>query len=121
MGTYSKIILSGSTDGQGLPLTVTAPSTGLTVHTCVAGAADSIDEMWIYAHNTVSTELVLNYSLGPTTATGSRVAHTITADQKKGIILIVPGLVGRNAKVLKMWVTTTDLVNIFGFVNRYAT
>jgi hypothetical protein len=120
MGTYSKIILSGSTDGEGLRLTVTAPSTGLVVHTCVTGAAQSIDELWLYAHSTVSTEIELSYALGPTTATGSRVRHTITADQKRGQILIIPGLVGRNAKEWKCWVTTTDRVNLFGYVNRYA-
>jgi hypothetical protein len=121
MGTYSKIILSGSTDGQGLPLTVTAPSTGLTIHTAVTGAANSIDEIWTYAHSTVTTAVELNYALGPTTATGSRVVHTITADDKKGLVLITPGLVARNAKELKMWVTTTSLVNVFGYVNRFAT
>jgi len=121
MGTYSKIILSGSTDGQGIALSVTAPSTGAVIHTCITGAADSIDEMWMYAYSTVTTEIMLNYSLGPTTATGSRISHTITADAKKGLVLIAPGLVGRNAKVLKAWVTTAARCNVFGFVNRFAT
>ena len=121
MGTYSKIILSGSTDGQGIALTVTAPSTGAVIHTCVTGAAESIDEMWMYAYSTVTTQVALNYSIGPTTATGSRVVHNITGDELGGLHLIAPGLVGRNAKVLKAWVTTAAKVNIFGFVNRFAT
>ena len=120
MGTYSKIILSGSTHGRGLPLTVTAPSTGLTVHTFVTGAGTSLDEVYVYGYSTVTTAIVANFSIGPTTATGSRVGHTISGDNKKGLTLIIPGLVGRNADVLKMWVTTTDLLNLFGYAQRYA-
>lgn len=120
MGNYSKIILSGSTDGQAIPLTATAPSTANTLHTCVTGAAGSVDEMWIYAQSQVTTPFLLSLSLGPTTVT-SRIRHTITGDDNKGLILIVPGLIGRNEKVMKAWVTTADICDIWGFVNRYVT
>jgi hypothetical protein len=120
MGTYSKIVLSGSTAGQPIRLTATAPSTGNVLHTCVSGAAgNSIDEVWIYAQPQVTTALLLSLSLGPTTVT-SRIQHTITGDDKKGLILIVPGLPGNATSVWKAWVTTTSICEIWGFVNRYA-
>ena len=120
MGTYSKIILSGSTDGEPIPLTATAPSAANLLHTAVTGAADSIDEIWIYAQPQVTTAFLLSLSLGATTVT-ARIRQTITGDDKKGLILVAPGLVARNAKVLKAWVTTTSICEIWGFVNRYAT
>jgi len=48
MGTYSKIILSGSTDGEGIKVTGTTPSKGSVIHTAVTGAAQSLDEVWLY-------------------------------------------------------------------------
>jgi hypothetical protein len=120
MGTYSKIVLSGSTDGEPIKLTATAPSTANTLHTMVTGAAQSIDEVWIYAQPQVTTAFLLSLSLGATTVT-ARLRQTITGDDKKGLVLVSPGLVGRNAKVMKAWVTTTSICEIWGFVNRYAT
>lgn len=120
MGTYSKIVLSGSTDGEPIRLTATAPSTANTIHTSITGAAQSIDEVWLYAQPQVTTAFILSISLGATTVT-SRIKHTVTGDDLKGLILTAPGLVGRNEKVFKAWVTTTDICDIWGFVNRYAT
>ncbi len=119
MGTYSKIVLSGSTDGRPIIITATAPSTANLIHTCVTGSADSIDEVWIYAQPQVTTALLFSLSLGPTTVT-ARIRHTITADDKKGLVLVAPGLVGRASGVWGAWVTTTSIVEVWGFVNRYA-
>jgi|TARA_R100001530_G_scaffold135089_3_gene111435 hypothetical protein len=120
MGTYSKIILSGSTDGEGIIVTGLNPSQGTVIHTSVTGAANSIDEMWVYAWSSVTTALELSFDFGVTTATGSRFTHTITGDDKKGLVLMIPGLVGRNAKVLSAYATAVGTVNVFGFVNRFA-
>jgi hypothetical protein len=50
MATYTKLPLSGSTDGTGIKLTQTSSSTDCeTIHTAHATA---LDEIWIYAVNT---------------------------------------------------------------------
>lgn len=121
MGTYSKIVLSGSTDGAGISVTGTTPSQGTTIHTGVTGAADSIDEVWLYAYNTVTTAREISLAIGPTTNANSRFTHTVTGDDKKGLVLICPGLPIRNGAVVKAYVTAADAVRIFGFVNRFAT
>ena len=121
MATYSKIILSGSTDGQAIVVTGTTASQGTVVHTGVTGAADSIDELWIYAQSTVTTAAQISLAVGPTTATGSRLHHTVTGDDKKGLILIYPGLPLRNAKVVKAYATSADIFQMWGHVQRYAT
>lgn len=121
MGTWSKIILSGSTDGQGIPVAATSPSGGTVIHTAVTGAADSIDEIWIYGYNSATTARELRLAIGPTTATGSRFTDTMPAGDFAGLRLIYPGLPLRNAKVVKAYVTVANAVNIFGHVNRYTT
>ena len=120
MGTYSKIILSGSTDGQGIEIGASTV-TGTVLHTAVTGAADSIDEIWIYAHAKVTTAVALNMLWGPTTATGTKFVHTITGDDRSGLILVAPGLPLRNAKIVKAFVTTANEVVIFGHAIRFAT
>lgn len=121
MALWNKIVLSGSTDGQGIKVTGSAPSLGTVIHTAVTGAADSIDEIWLFAHSNVTTLNNIGFAIGPTTATGSIYKHTVTGDDRSGLHLVMPGLVLRNAKVVKAFVTTdTDFV-IFGYVNRHAT
>ena len=121
MGTYSKIVLSGSTDYQGLAVTGSAPSTGLVIHTGVTGAADSYDEVFLYAFNTVTTAVEAYVSVGPTTATGSRFTQTLQAGDLSGLQPICAGLMVRNAKNVVCCATANGAWNVFGYVNRYAT
>ncbi len=119
MGKWSKIILSGSTDGVGIPITATTPSGGNTLHTAVTGSAQSIDEIILYAYNTVTTAVNIRIAIGATTATGSRYEHTLPAGETGGLQPIMPGLVLKNALVVKAYVSTAARVNIFGWVNRF--
>ena len=122
MGTYSKIILSGSTDGAGINASGTAPSLGALIHTAVTGAAQSIDEVWLYAYCQVTTARDLGVCIGPTTNVNSRFTYTITADDQKGLYLVMPGMVCRNAALVKAYTTAaTGGINVFGYVNRFAT
>lgn len=120
MGTYSKVLLSGSTDGAGVVVTGTNPSQGTVAHTAVTGAGTSFDEVWLYAYNTVTTAIELAIAIGPTTATGSRFAHTITGDDLGGLHLILPGLIVRNSVNVKAYVTAANNCVLFGYVNRFA-
>jgi hypothetical protein len=120
MGTWSKIILSGSTDGQGYLVTGLTPSTGSLIHTAVTGAAESVDEVIIYAHNTATTASEISLAIGPTTATGSRYTQTITGGDLGGLHPICPGLIIRNETTVKAYVTAVNRVALFGWVNRYA-
>jgi len=120
MGTWSKTILSGSTDGEGIKVTGNTPSLGTTIHTAVTGAGTSIDEIYLYAFNSASGLVKeLHFAVGPTTATGSRFSESFPSGEFAGLSLVMPGLVLRNAKVVKAFVTADGLVNIFGYVNRF--
>lgn len=119
MGTWSKIILSGSSDGEGIKVTGTAPSLGTVIHTAVThtSAETSLDEVWLFA--AAPTAVQINISIGVTTATGSRIKYNIgTAND--GLHQIYPGLPLRNAKVIRAYATSDNEVQIFGYVNRFA-
>lgn len=120
MATFSKIILSGSTNGQGIPVTATTASQGSLLHTAVTGSAGSVDEVYVYVHSTVTTIATIKFAYGPTTATGSRFSYTVTADDLSGLHLAFPGLVMNGAIALKAYATTANIINCFGFVNRLA-
>ncbi len=52
MATYSKVLLSGSTNGKGIKIA----SSSTTVHTAIAGTS-SIDEIWLYAVNSSAADV----------------------------------------------------------------
>ena len=120
MGKFSKIILSGSTDGQGIVISATTP-TGTILHTAITGQTDAYDEVWLYAYSAATIAQSLTLMVGVTTATGSRLTHTIPADDLNGLVLIYPGLPIKNAKVIKGSATTAAAFNMFGFANRFTT
>jgi hypothetical protein len=117
MATFTKIPLSGSTDGRGIHID-DAATPGKTVHTGSA-TATTIDEVWLYAMNYDTTDRKLTIEWGGATAGGDIIEQTITAES--GLILVVPGLILKgNATplVIAAFAATTSAINIFGYVNR---
>ncbi len=122
MGTWSKILLSGSNKGQEISVAATTPSQGTIVHTPITGANNSIDEVFVYAHSTVTTAATLKLTVSVSGATGSLISHTITGDDLSGFHLVVPGLPfqGGPSGAVRAFVTTADIIKLYGYVNRYA-
>jgi len=119
MASYSKLILSGSTDGRAIKVAATATA-GTTIHTGSATAA-TLDEIWLYAQNTDTTARKLTIEWGGTTAPDDLIEVTIGPEQ--GLVLIAPGLIIKgNATplVVRAFAATTNVVTIHGYVNRIA-
>ena len=117
MATYTKIPLSGSTDGRGIHIDDDA-TPGKLVHEGSA-TATTIDEIWLYAQNYDTTARKLTIEWGGATAGGDIMELTIAAES--GLVLIVPGLIIKgNATELEVraFAATTSAINIFGYVNR---
>lgn len=117
--SYQKIILSGSTHGRPIPVTGLTASGGNTIHTGVTGAAESLDEVWLWVYNSATASREINIVWGSTAAL-SRFTYTVTGRDKDGWQLIVPGHVIRNELVIKAYATVADVLAIMGFVNRLA-
>lgn len=117
MATYTKQILSGSTNGKAIKVAATA-TPGTTIHTAVSGTS-SIDEVWLYAHNTSSSVVKLTIEWGEATAPDGNIEINIGAEGT-GMILIAPGIPLQNSLVIKAFAGTANVINIFGYVNRIA-
>ena len=117
MATYSKVKLSGSTDGRAIKVAATA-TPGTTIHTGSA-TATTYDEVWLYAVNSSASNVKLTIEWGGATAGGDIMEFTVPAES--GLYLIVPGLIIKgNATplVVAAFAATTSAINIFGYVNR---
>lgn len=117
MATFNKQILSGSTDGKAIKVAATS-SPGTTIHTG-SSTATTLDEIWIYAQNTDTTDRKLTIQWGGTTDPDDLIEYTVKAEN--GLYLIVPGLIIKgNATplVVRAFAATANVVTITGYVNR---
>lgn len=112
MANYSKLILSGSTDGKGIKVTQTATA-GDTIHTAHATA---LDEIYIYAVNSGAAQVKVTIEWGEATAPDGNIECTVPAES--GLQLIIPGLLLTNELVVKAFADTANVIVIHGFVNR---
>ena len=119
MATFTKKKLSGSTDGKAIKVTGTATAGAVEVHTAVAGTTvGTFDEIWLYANNTSASAVKLTVEWGTATAADGNIELTIAAEA--GLVLVVPGLILQNAKVVKAFAGTADVILLSGFVNAIA-
>lgn len=116
MGTWSKMVLSGSTHGSILSVA----TTDTTLHTAVTGSAGSVDEVWAYAwRNNADQGSQLRVTIGTS-------FYVFTSSDsvnfgERGADCIVPGIVVRNSVVISARATTLDAWRVIGFVNRFST
>lgn len=114
MATFSKVLLSGSTQGKAIKVAATATA-GTTIHTAIAGTS-SLDEIWLYAVNSSSTAVKLTIEWGEASAPDGNIELVIPAES--GLVLVVPGLLLQNSLVVKAFADTANVICIHGYVNR---
>jgi hypothetical protein len=117
MATFTKIPLSGSTDGRGIHINDDATA-GKTVHTGSA-TATTIDEIWLYAVNSDTTARKLTIEWGGVSSPDDLIEFTVPAES--GLYLITPGLVlkgNATALIVRAFCATANVVSIAGYVNR---
>lgn len=113
MATYSKYILTGSTNGRPIRMTATA-ATGTIIHTAVSGTTD-MDEVWAWACNTATVEVLLTVEFGGTSGSDNIIFNVPARD---GAYLIVPGIPLQNSLVVRGYVGASDSINVIGYANR---
>ena len=115
MATYSKHLLSGSTNGKNISVTGANTGAAVTVHTATSGTSN-LDEIWLYAANTSAAASVLTVEFGGTTDQDDQIQLEIAADS--GMTLIVPGLLLQNGLLVKAFAADANVINLNGYVNR---
>ena len=118
MAVFTKINLSGSTQGKAIKVAATT-SSGTTIH--ATGTSSSvIDEVWLYAYNSSASSVLLTIQFGGTTAVDNDIKLNIPATA--GLTLVVPGLrlTGTRAAAnsILAYAGTTNVVTVSGYVNR---
>jgi hypothetical protein len=116
MATFTKTILSGSTDGRAIKVAATA-TPGTLIHTGSTTAA-TLHEIWLYVTNTDTNNIKLTIEWGGVTSPDDTIEAVIPAES--GFFLMVPGLLIKgNATplVVRAFAATANLLTINGFVN----
>lgn len=117
MATYTKVKLSGSTDGRAVKVAATATA-GTTIHTG-STTSTTYDEIWLYAQNTDTSAVKLTLEWGGTTAPDDLIELTIPAES--GLVLVAPGLLlkgNATALIVKAFAATANVITLHGYVNQ---
>lgn len=114
MATFTKRILSGSTNGRMIKVVAVATA-GTLIHTAVAGASD-MDEVWLWAVNSDTTDRKLTIEYGGVAAPDDLIEVTIRAES--GLVLIMPGMILQNSLVIRAFAAAANVVMVSGFANR---
>lgn len=119
MATYSKKVLSGSTDGRGVLVVATA-SAGTTIHTA-SSTSTTEHEIWLYVSNPDTTQYTLTIQFGGTTSPNDHIVIPVPA--QVGLLLVTPGLIlqgNATPLVVRAFASTASKLTIFGYVNEIA-
>ena len=117
MATFTKKILSGSTDGKSIKVAATATA-GTTIHTG-STTTTTLDEVWLYAVNTSTSSVKLTIEWGEAAAPDGNIELSVAAES--GLVLVVPGLLIKgNATplVVKAFAATANVVMLHGYVTQ---
>jgi hypothetical protein len=109
MATFTKQILSGSTDGKAVKVAATATA-GTLIHTGSA-TVTTIDEVWLYAVNSSASDVKLTIEWGEATAPDGNIELSVTAES--GLVLVVPGLLVKGnatALTVKAFAATANVI-----------
>ena len=116
MATYSRVLLSGSTNGRAIPVAATA-TPGTAIHTAVTGTT-SFDELYLWASNVTAATATLTLEWGGVLDPGDHMVKAFSIGANSGPVPIATGQVLNNGLLVKAFSGTASAINITGFVNR---
>ena len=109
------LLLSGSTDGRMIKVAATS-TPGTLIHTATASTTDTLDEIWLWAVNSDTTDRKLTIEFGGTTSPDDTIELTIGAES--GLVPVVQGARLRNSLVVRAFAATANVIMILGHPNR---
>ncbi len=116
MPSYSRQLLSGSTNGRAIPVAATA-TPGTQVHQALAGTT-GFDEVYLWASNVTGAAATLTIEWGGVTDPGDHMVKSFSIPANSPPIPIVTGQVLQNALNVKAFSSVASAINLSGYVNR---
>lgn len=116
MASYSRQLLSGSTNGRAIPVVATGTA-GTLVHTALAGTT-GFDEVYVWVSNVTASAATLTIEWGGVTNPGDHVTDTLSIPANSPPINILSGQVLQNGLIVRAFSGTASALNISGYVNR---
>ena len=116
MASYSRQLLSGSTNGRAIPVAATA-TPGTLVHTAISGTA-GFDEVYLWASNATGSTATLTIEWGGVTDPGDHIVKALSIPANSPPIPIVTGQVLQNGLAVRAYSGTASAINLTGYVNR---
>lgn len=107
-------VLSGSTNGRPIPVAATA-TPGTLIHTAV-NVTGAVDQLFLSAVNTDTTDRKLTLEWGGTTAPSDLIEITIPAEG--GLRLVAAGIPLQSGLIVRAFAATASVINIVGYVKR---
>lgn len=115
--TYTRQILSGSTNGRPIEVSAIA-SPGTTIHTVAATATNAREETYLYAVNGATADQPITVEFGGT-ATSDQIVYTVPS--RDGLHMLVPGIsLTATSSIVRAFSTgtATESLRVSGWVNR---
>ena len=116
MATYSRLLLSGSTNGKPIPVAATA-TPGTLVHTALAGSG-GFDEVYLWVSNVTAATVTLTLEWGGVTDPGNHMVKSMSVPANSPPLAIVTGQVLNNGLVVGAFSNVASALNITGYINR---
>lgn len=114
MATYSKLLLSGSVNGQPIILNTTASSVATPIHTSITSSV-AYDEIYIYGTNNSGVAVTLTMCWG---GTGSFNQLPVSIGSGYGRTCVCDGVLLNNGLTAYAYASSSGSILIDGFVNR---
>ncbi len=116
MATYSRVLLSGSTNGK--PIKIVAVATaGTTVHTAVTGTA-SFDEIYLWLTNTDTVARTVTIEYGAVTDPDGLIVKALSLPASSPPIPVLTGQNLQNGLVIAVFASAANVILASGYVNR---
>lgn len=116
MASYSRQLLSGSTNGRAIPVAaVTTP--GTLAHAALTGST-GFDEVYLWVSNVTGAAATLTIEWGGVTDPGDHMVKQISIPANSPPIPIVTGQVLQNGLNVRAFSGTANALNLIGYVNR---
>ena len=115
MDSFQKLVLSGSTNGIGIPISAITSGTANTLHTA---DSTSLDEVWLSFTNNSALDAFLTVAIG---GIGSTNLINVTIPAGRGFVPVISGLTFTGGVVIKAYASITGSIVAYGFVNRIVT